>query len=236
MSGTLRVLRWVVPSRRSYSYFSQKPGGGGRFFTSSKPHKAPPRTTKPQRAPIPSTNVTTPVEAEPSGSAQVPSEHPSSSPVGDSESPATLPASPLSESLPFAPTSHPSPVLPALHLHSFFSQHRPFVLVVPPVELEQESNTAIDAARDGEAFDPMSPIDDPEADTDTARLLARAVVLQRVQAGQEWDSILNRLGIEVESKVIQLDSVKRKRRKKITKHKYKKRRRASAFIPRFQHY
>ncbi len=65
----------------------------------------------------------------------------------------------------------------------------------------------------------MGTIDDPEADADTARLLARAVVSQRILAGQEWNATLNCLGLEAEGEVLQMDSVKRKRRKKITKHK-----------------
>jgi len=231
MLGTLRVIQRNAVSRRSYSYFSQKPGGGGRFFTSDKPHKGPTRATKPSKAPIASTDVPSSVEADSSTNAQVAPEHSKSSsndPIDDSDS--TTP-SPLSESLPTMPTSHPNPVLPALHLNSFFSQHRPLLLLNQPVsalfrsrESERGESTS-DIPNHEEILDQMGTIDDPEADADTARLLARAVVSQRIQAGREWDVILNRLGLEAESEVVQMDSVKRKRRKKITKHKYKKRRR-----------
>lgn len=226
MLGMLRVLQRNVANRRSYSYFSQKPGGGGRFFTSSKLHKAPPRATKPSKAPITSTNVPSSVEAESSPNAQVAPEHSKSSPNGPIEDADSATASPLSESVPLAPTSHPSPVLPALHLHSFFSQHRPLLLLNQPIsalfrpkESEQEGAATSGTSSHEEILDQIGTIDDPEADADTARLLARAVVSQRIQAGQEWDVILYGLGLEAESKVVQMDSVKRKRRKKITKHK-----------------
>lgn len=67
-------------------------------------------------------------------------------------------------------------------------------------------------------------VEDPEADADTARLLARAMVVQRVQSSREWATVLSNLGLENEEMIVEMDSVKRKRRKKITKHKYKKRR------------
>jgi len=67
-------------------------------------------------------------------------------------------------------------------------------------------------------------MEDPEADADTARLLARAMVIQRVQSSKDWGTVLAQLGLETEGNVIEMDSVKRKRKKKITKHKYKKRR------------
>jgi len=67
-------------------------------------------------------------------------------------------------------------------------------------------------------------MEDPEADADTARLLARAMVVQRVQSSRDWAAVLSKLGLESEDIVVEMDSVKRKRRKKITKHKYKKRR------------
>jgi len=51
------------------------------------------------------------------------------------------------------------------------------------------------------------------------------MVLQRVESGKEWDQVLTTLGLEAENNIVEMDSVKRKRRKKITKHKYKKRRR-----------
>jgi len=67
--------------------------------------------------------------------------------------------------------------------------------------------------------------DDPDADVNAARLLARSLVMQKVGSTMEWSEVMARLGAkESDEMVISLDSVKRKRRKKMNKHRYKKRR------------
>lgn len=76
-----------------------------------------------------------------------------------------------------------------------------------------------------------------DADADAARALSHALVMSRVQGAVDWKAALQKLGVEANSAAdveeearvggdlaVLLDSVKRKRRKKITKHKYKKRR------------
>lgn len=85
-----------------------------------------------------------------------------------------------------------------------------------------------------------------EADADAARLLARALVINRVGGTIRWDETMRRLGWKGEDSkevltmpvdsprgrsvaldgenVVDMDSVKRKRRKKMKKHKLKKRR------------
>jgi len=65
--------------------------------------------------------------------------------------------------------------------------------------------------------------DDPEADVNAARLLARSLVMQRVGATLEWSEVMAKLGAKDEI-IVEMDSVKRKRRKKMNKHRYKKRR------------
>ena len=70
-----------------------------------------------------------------------------------------------------------------------------------------------------------------DADADTARQLARAMVVQRVGASLAWDETLRKLGLddsagraaeislaEAEFEMY-MDSTKRKRRKKMKKHK-----------------
>lgn len=70
-----------------------------------------------------------------------------------------------------------------------------------------------------------------DADADVARMLARALVVQRIQANRDWGGVLSQLGLgkvehgmhdeqAVRDVVVDLDSVKRKRRKKMNKHKY----------------
>lgn len=72
---------------------------------------------------------------------------------------------------------------------------------------------------------------DADADADVARVLARSLVMQRIEGNREWESIMSELGIrtaeggthaELAAAVqhVEMDSVKRKRRKKMNKHKY----------------
>ena len=68
--------------------------------------------------------------------------------------------------------------------------------------------------------------------SDVARMLARAQVVHRIQASRDWSTVLTDLGLgdpkhgmgvhdeqAVRDALISLDSVKRKRRKKMNKHK-----------------
>lgn len=71
----------------------------------------------------------------------------------------------------------------------------------------------------------------PEADAEAARLLARALVVHRVGSTLDWENVLAHLGDKesmlnrraVEDEIVRgrilMDSTKRKRRKKMTKHK-----------------
>lgn len=81
-------------------------------------------------------------------------------------------------------------------------------------------------------LDPISGATSAEAaDADIARTLARALVVQRIQASRDWGNVLSQLGLKmednesevvqqrVEDVVVSMDSVKRKRRKKMNKHK-----------------
>ena len=65
----------------------------------------------------------------------------------------------------------------------------------------------------------------PEADADTARLLARTLAMNAVSSAVNWEATLRRLGhhpIEdaaLGGPSIELDSTRRKRRRKMKKHK-----------------
>ena len=71
----------------------------------------------------------------------------------------------------------------------------------------------------------------PEADADTARLLARTLAVNAVNSSVSWDAMLRRLGLNpaqgrdaaknaaLEGLAVRLDSTHRKRRKKMKKHK-----------------
>jgi len=65
----------------------------------------------------------------------------------------------------------------------------------------------------------------PEADADTARLLARTLAMNAVSSAVSWEATLRRLGLNLSEDAtlggpsIELDSTKRKRRTKMKKHK-----------------
>jgi len=87
----------------------------------------------------------------------------------------------------------------------------------------QAHGTASALAAQATLEDP--PETTPEADADTARLLARTLAMNAVNSAVSWDATLRRLGLNpaenttLEGDVIDLDSTKRKRRRKMKKHK-----------------
>ncbi|KAF8759047.1 hypothetical protein RHS01_02430 [Rhizoctonia solani] len=115
---------------------------------------------------------------------------------------------------------HPSPVLATMHLHSFFALDRPMLL------LSQSTSRLFTTDPPKRQTEDSSETD---SDADAARSLSHALVMSRVQGAAVWADTLARLGVPADpteqiQDVVSMDSVKRKRRKKITKHKYKKRR------------
>lgn len=138
-------------------------------------------------------------------------------------------------SAPFS--AHPNPNQEDLTLHRFFSLHRPFLLLNQPTSALFTSAPGIVEGSDIEspfistASNPIATIDNPpvataEADADAARQLSRALVMNRVGNLVNWQETLARLGVhEVDDAVsaamqeVNMDSTKRKRRKKMKKHK-----------------
>ncbi|KZO95775.1 hypothetical protein CALVIDRAFT_151711 [Calocera viscosa TUFC12733] len=105
------------------------------------------------------------------------------------------------------PTDHPQPSLRSLTMQRFYSLDRPLLSVAvspaPPATQPEEV--------------------DKEAEADAARLLARALVMTKLGAEKDWDDVVAQLEGREESvydDVVNMDSVKRKRRKKMTKHNY----------------
>jgi len=146
---------------------------------------------------------------------------------------------------------HPMMTPQDYKLHQFFSLHRPLLLHAQPVSALFESHgqsTSLFGASSAEDKTPVSLgiLDDPpeasaDADADAARLLARALVINRVGATTSWENTMDKLGLEGNTEAnraemaqewarewdtIYADSVKRKKKKKMKKHKLKKRRRA----------
>ena len=228
-------------STRSYSLFSKPPGG--RFFNSSKPPKVvPPASASPKsatRVEASTANGDTQQQQASSSSPDDSSTSTSSPPNGTS--PAILPA-PLVAPIELA--SHPPLSAPDLRLHQFFSQHRPLVLTQPAAALFDSCPTlALNPAPPhgpgtttrAAASVPQATLEDPpettpEADSDTARLLARTLAMNAVSSAVSWDATLRRLGLhpaentaaaalEGHGLTVELDSTHRKRRKKMKKHK-----------------
>ena len=221
-----RLLRppSLPASRRAYSFFSSK-SGGGRYFNSAKPPKvvapaaAPPAKARPSDPdakpatddPSASASSAAPAQQQPAAApalthAQKPADTPSSASASAS---APLPSpfhasasSPFSSQQPFHPQLSPHD----LKLHQFFSLHRPLFLNTPPTALFDPTPAASltgaprSPASDADARTELAALDDPpeaslEADADAARQLARALVINSVGAAIAWDDTLRRLGI-----------------------------------------
>ncbi|KAI9451328.1 hypothetical protein BJY52DRAFT_1298599 [Lactarius psammicola] len=246
-----RFLRPIRPSStRAYSLFSKPPGG--RFFNSSKPPKVVPSATakSPTRVEASTANNNNNNNNNSNDPQQASSSPPDDPSVPPSPVPSASSTSPHSPSLPAstsaAPTvlaSHPPLSALDLRLHQFFSQHRPLVLSQPAAVLFDASPTLVlgpTTRTQAPAATPATldnpPETTPEADADTARLLARALAMNAVSSSVSWDATLHRLGLNpaegrtaenaaLEGLAVELDSTQRKRRKKMKKHKLRKRRR-----------
>ena len=155
-----------------------------------------------------------------------------------------------------------------LNLHNFFSDHRPLLLLSQPSssifeswpDLKLSNNPDPEVSRHQSLLNHLGGINledppeaTPEEDADTARLLNRALVVNRLGGTVSWEETLAKLGVVEESMGLAemgmgahdvvdvevsmdgfdayMDSTKRKRRKKMKKHKLKKRRRVRFLFP-----
>ena len=152
-----------------------------------------------------------------------------------------------------------------LNLHSFFSVHRPLLLLSQPSssifeswsDLQLPNPPDSDASRHRSLLNQLGGINledppeaTPEEDAVAARLLNRALVVNRLGGAVSWEETLAKLG-DVEERMslaemgmgahavvdvsmsgfdAYMDSTKRKRRKKMKTHKLKKRRRVCFFF------
>ena len=156
-----------------------------------------------------------------------------------------------------------------LNLHSFFSGHRPLLLLSQPSssifaswpDLKLSHNPDPVTSHHQSLLHQLGGINledppeaTPEADADAARLLNRALVVNRLGGTVSWEETLAKLGVVEERTSLAemgmgardvvdmdismmnafdayMDSTKRKRRSKMKKHKLKKRRRVRSFFP-----
>ncbi|KAA1469290.1 hypothetical protein DENSPDRAFT_596001 [Dentipellis sp. KUC8613] len=230
MSMLPRYLRPIPATRRSYSFFSSK-SGGGRYFNSTKPTKVVPTTTSKGTARVDT--------AAPDGTTSKASDDAASASPVTPEQP-SMPAPPVVPPVHFVSPFFGHPQLSAqdLKLHQFFSLHRPLSLYQSSASLFESPSSAYDItgearreampqASDAEMHDfDNIPEASPEADADAARQLSRALVMNRIGSTISFDEALARLGLDInegrvgaEGIVVDMDSTKRKRRKKMKKHK-----------------
>ncbi|KAG5645596.1 hypothetical protein DXG03_005734 [Asterophora parasitica] len=134
-------------------------------------------------------------------------------------------------------------------MHQFFSLHRPLLLLGHPTSILDSApadapflrSAASEAANAAEATSAESqwlldefPEATADADAAAARQLTRALTMAHGGAAVAWEDTLRRLGLDVDKDAdrvglqqkwdrewteVMLDSVKRKRRKKMKKHK-----------------
>lgn len=225
--------------RRSYSIFSSR-SGSGRYFNSAKPSKVITSTTKSGQSSSSGTNAKPePIDklAE-DGQSPTQEQQIATDPSQSFATPATAMNdsfnSMASSSRPAVPTLETPPHLTLkpndLNLHRFFALHRPCLLLNQPASalfepVKANTNSIIPPSPLGTIDDP--PVASPEADSDAARQLSRSLVMSRVGNTVDWEHALARLGLG-EAKLLDMptssnvtmDSVKRKRRKKMKKHKY----------------
>lgn len=224
MAVLSNLLRPLPAARRAYSVFS-KPGG--RYFNSAKPPKVGPVTNKGKvdasntsNDAAPSKDQSTPLQPGATVTAE-----------GALSSGLTILSSPV----------HPVINPQDLKLHQFFSLHRPLLLASQPASTIFQTSPLplpfnIPSKSDAEATQ-LDGLEDPleasaEDDADAARLLARAMVVNRIGPSMAWEQTLQRLGLDVtrgraeevrmaEAEFeVYLDSTKRKRRRKMKKHKW----------------
>jgi len=134
-------------------------------------------------------------------------------------------------------------------LHHFFALHRPLLLHSQPTSTIFETpspNLITHKPSPPGIATALSSLDDPpessqDADADAARQLVHSMVMNRVGGQVEWERTLQHLGLHdeprrdrmeaalqgLEGVMVEMDSTRRKKRKKMNKHRYKKRRRAT---------
>lgn len=243
MSVFSRFIHPIPSSRRAYSFFSSK-SGGGRYFNSARPPKVA-NATDASKPPTDGASANGSSAKAPASDAQAGVKEdptPAGRRAAASPSEALHHASPTGHSL--FRMQHPAPSSEDYRLHQFFSLHRPLLL------LEQPSASVFDSAplsafptfapAAGASASSLGPapstLDEapeasPEADADAARLLARAIVMNRLGGTITFEAALRKLGLDLSegrqrvedmdlsALEVHLESTKRKRRSKMKKHK-----------------
>ncbi|KAF5373784.1 hypothetical protein D9758_000669 [Tetrapyrgos nigripes] len=247
MTSLARFIRTPANRRTYSSFFSSKPGGGGRYFNPTKSNKSVPSTIK-------KNDGDRHVAASPSCTAD------SVDTLSGSDSKMNGETGLGKERDVDASISQATFTQPPLHsildakefkLHQFFSVHRPLLLLsspssilasAPPSSVFSFANPSRIAETEATPSNLLDnpPETSPEGDTETARQLTYALTMNHAGAAAEWEMTLRRLGLDIDADAdrvglqerldkefqdVMMDSTKRKRKKKMKKHKLKKRRR-----------
>jgi len=184
---------------------------------------------------------------EPTASAKVQQETPQA--VSEVVAAAELPKTQTTAATP-PPPSHPQLTARDLQTHQFFSLHRPLLTLSNPSIFQTPSIFPFEPSTQTHA---AAPWEEDTEDTDedgradgTALTLWHSLINSKLRSSMDFHSTLANLGSleskdmqeAVENEVakvrIQMDSTKRKRRKKMSKHKLKKRRRLERDLRRQQ--
>ncbi|KAK7020430.1 DUF1713 domain-containing protein [Favolaschia claudopus] len=218
MSALTRFLRPVPATRRPYSSFFSKPGGG-RYFNSHKPAKPVVAVTNTKEAAPAAPDASESTSSPPASNGNNPNTPSSSSLLNPDESPATpsvaspprmatfVPLSELTSGSPQGgPSSHPIIEPEEFKLHQFFSIHRPLLLLSDPSSIlnsppphaplfPQQPYHWTDKFMAPPAEATKLSID---PDAEAARQLTRALTMTRAGATVSWEDTLRRLGFDVE--------------------------------------
>jgi len=247
MSLTSRILRPPIriPASRAYSSFFSS--NGGRHFNPAKTAKVVVAPKK-NGGGVGGSNASGSKPSSDTSARASSSVDPTEAEKDHSSPPAPSPSQAAMTTPSFAPTPQYHPLVGAkeFKLHQFFSLHRPLLLLSaePHTILQSAPSDAGLFGRQAQEATPPSPfsshldLSEAEADAETARQLTRALTMSQAGSMADWENTLRRLGwddgrAEVKAQMAEewnevvMDSVKRKRRKKMKKHKLKKRRRVS---------
>ncbi|KAJ7097723.1 hypothetical protein B0H15DRAFT_822357 [Mycena belliarum] len=170
---------------------------------------------------------------------------PAASPVASPHSSTLVPLAASAVLHPPGIPAHPVIGAKDFQLHQFFALHRPLLLLPDPPSIFHSPPPSAplfqtQTPRDEDEWEtlPDETTDEAavflgDADAEAARQLTRALTMLRAGATVSWESTLRRLGLDVDLAASDLrakewnqdwedilaDSVKRKRRKKMKKHK-----------------
>jgi hypothetical protein len=225
------VIRTQLLKRSYSSFFSSK--GGGRYFNANgKPvnggERVPANTGKAQ-AQQQQGEGQAPAVGEPTKSAPEQQTKKVQAESVIQQPTTTLPPPP--------PHSHLAPR--DLQLHQFFSLHRPLLSLSAPSIFQPPSVFTTKPSSQAAPWEEDEESEDEGRSDGAALMLWHSLINSKLRSSMDFHSALANLG-SLESKDMQraveketnkvrisMDSTKRKRRKKMSKHKLKKRRRVS---------